>query len=32
LTEFAEAHSPVGCTIEGSPPRSLAVEVVKSRR
>ena len=32
LTEFAEAHSPVGCTIERSPPRLLAVEVVKSRR
>jgi len=32
LTEFAEAHSPVGCTIERSPPRSFAVEVVKARR
>jgi uncharacterized OsmC-like protein len=32
LTQFAEAHSPVGCTIEGAPPRSLAVEVVKARR
>jgi uncharacterized OsmC-like protein len=32
LAEFAEAHSPVGCTIERSPPRSLAVDVVKSRR
>jgi len=32
LTEFAEAHSPVGCTLERSPPQSLAVDVVKSRR
>jgi len=30
LTEWAEAHSPVGCTIDRAPPMSLAVEVVKS--